>query len=194
MVTSMAVKTATGEPLYPITVDAFERMIAAGVFGDDDVRVELLDGVLVEMPEEQPPHALLIARMAEWLIRNLPSDDLLVRVGAPMIYRPLSVPCPDFTVVDRAAATWTQHPADAHLVVEVSDATRSKDRGRKSRIYAREGIREYWIVDVEHRCVEVRSQPAGEQFDHIRIVRPPDPVQCGTVALPPLDLDALFAA
>ncbi len=52
------------------------------------------------------------------------------------------------------------HPTNALLVVEVSESSLKFDQTRKARIYARAGIPEYWIVNLQDRCVEVRRDPA----------------------------------
>ena len=45
------------------------------------------------------------------------------------------------------------------LVIEVSDTTYPKDRGPKLRLYARAGIRDYWIINLLQNRVEVCRQP-----------------------------------
>jgi Uma2 family endonuclease len=49
------------------------------------------------------------------------------------------------------------------LVIEVAESSLIKDR-RKSTIYARAGVPEYWLVDVESQRVEVRTQPEGGAY------------------------------
>lgn len=51
------------------------------------------------------------------------------------------------------------HPRTAVLVIEVADSTIAKDRTYKTRIYAHAGIREYWIVNLAERCLEVYRDP-----------------------------------
>lgn len=38
-------------------------------------------------------------------------------------------------------------------MIEVANTSLRKDRDQKGAIYARHGIREYWIVDVNGRCI-----------------------------------------
>ncbi len=47
------------------------------------------------------------------------------------------------------------------LIVEVSDTTLGRDRGRKKRLYARAGIPIYWIVNLIDTVVEVYTNPNG---------------------------------
>ena len=46
-------------------------------------------------------------------------------------------------------------------MIEVSDSTIARDRGTKCRSYARAGVQNYWIVDVEARAVEVYTDPGS---------------------------------
>jgi len=55
-------------------------------------------------------------------------------------------------------------PADILLVVEVSDSTYRFDSTEKLRAYARNGIREYWIINLQDSCVEVYRCPQGERY------------------------------
>jgi Uma2 family endonuclease len=49
------------------------------------------------------------------------------------------------------------HPA---LVVEIAQSALRIARGRKAAAYARGGIDEYWILNLEDRVLEVRRAPA----------------------------------
>jgi Uma2 family endonuclease len=48
------------------------------------------------------------------------------------------------------------------LLVEIADTSYAKDSGPKMRPYATFQIPVYWIVDLNRRVVEVRSQPFGK--------------------------------
>jgi Uma2 family endonuclease len=52
-----------------------------------------------------------------------------------------------------------RHPSEAILVVEVAGESLRRDRRVKAAVYARAGIPEYWIVNLEARDVEVLSDP-----------------------------------
>jgi Uma2 family endonuclease len=49
------------------------------------------------------------------------------------------------------------HPnaADVLLLIEVSDSTLSFDQSTKLSLYARYGVSEYWVVDVEGKRIVV---------------------------------------
>lgn len=60
------------------------------------------------------------------------------------------------------------------LVVEVlSHSTANRDRGYKKDVYARCGVREYWIVNPTDRSVEVYLSKEGDlAFDHVYALYP----------------------
>ncbi len=54
-------------------------------------------------------------------------------------------------------------------MVEVSDTTLRLDRGRKQAAYARSGVREYWIINLLHRQVEVYRDPSGSRYRSVTV-------------------------
>jgi len=131
-------------------------MADAGIFGDDE-HVELLDGVLVEMSPQGPPHAGTIGDLAERLRRVYPQ--CCVREQCPLVAGQYSLPEPDLALVPGSARTYvTRHPnaSEALLVVEIASSSRPRDR-RKSTIYARAGAPVYWLIDLTTRKLEVRA-------------------------------------
>jgi Uma2 family endonuclease len=184
--------TLGGMALHPLSVDDYHRMIEAGVLTEDD-RVELLDGVIVDMSPEGPDHSAVIARLNRFLVRGIDDPALLVRCQHPITLVPQSEPEPDLAVVDEAASTRSSHPAFAHLVVEVANKSLRVDRSRKARIYAAAGIPEYWIVDLRHPGVHVHLEPRDGAYRTLHTVEPPDPLRSASVELPELSLVDLFA-
>lgn len=180
------------EPLHPLSVDDYHRMIEAGILGEDD-RVELLEGVLVEVSPEGPAHATVIARLARHLFVALAErPDLMVRVGNPLTLRPRSEPEPDLAVVDEADSTFTAHPSRAHLLVEVSSSSRPIDRGRKLAIYARARIPEDWIVDLVESVIEVQRDPTGDLYADIERYPAGATVAPAALDVPPIDVGVLL--
>ena len=57
--------------------------------------------------------------------------------------------------------------ADILLLIEVADSSLTVDRTSKFSLYAESGVREYWIVNLIDRCVEVYrdSQQDGTYSD-----------------------------
>ncbi|HMS83221.1 MAG TPA: Uma2 family endonuclease [Nitrospira sp.] len=136
----------------------FDRMAEVGIFGPDD-HVQLIEGDIVTMTPQNSPHASAIGK-TQRVLERLFGTSVWVRVQMPLVVDPDSEPEPDLAVVPGAPEDYRDaHPSSALLVIEVSDTTLSLDRHRKRAIYARAGIREYWIVNLADRCVEVYRDP-----------------------------------
>ena len=148
------------ERILPLRRAQYDQMVEAGIF--DDQRVELLRGVLVEMTRQGVDHADCVAVLTELLFRALPTA-VQVRCQLPFAAGEYSEPQPDLAVYPRSPRTGS-HPDNALVVIEVSDSSLRKDRGLKSEIYAEAGVPEYWIVDLVHGTVEVRSAPSDGHY------------------------------
>ncbi|OGI47632.1 MAG: hypothetical protein A2151_01735 [Candidatus Muproteobacteria bacterium RBG_16_65_34] len=148
----------------------YERMIAAGVF-HPQARLELIDGDIVHMTPQGSLHATAV-RLAEDALRAVFSAGFDVRVQMPLALDDSSEPEPDIAVVTGAPRDFRDaHPAGAALVVEVSDTTLAFDCAQKKRVYAGSGIREYWIVNLIDRQLEVYRDPRGNDYTTKTILR-----------------------
>ena len=131
----------------------------AGLFANE--RVELLDGTIVTMAPQSPPHAGTVVRLHRALIRAI-DKAADVRMQPPIVLDDWSEPEPDVIVCRLDPYDYTrEHPRPDQilLVAEVAVSSLAYDRGRKAQAYARAGILEYWIVDVDGRRIEVLRYP-----------------------------------
>ena len=81
-----------------------------------------------------------------------------------------SEPQPDLTVhnVPYTALKFRHlFPEETRLIVEISYSTRTYDLERKAPLYARAGIGEYWVVDVQGRQVIVHRDPQGGNYSSV---------------------------
>ena len=138
----------------------YDRMAQAGLFGPDE-RVELLEGEIITVTPQQSPHSACIG-LIDGALRQVFGPSYWIRIQLPLIVDPDSEPEPDLAVVPGSPRDYVHdHPRTAVLVVEVADSTIAKDRTYKTRIYARAGIRDYWIVNLAERCLEVYRDPVA---------------------------------
>jgi Uma2 family endonuclease len=49
-------------------------------------------------------------------------------------------------------------------VIEVADTSLRNDLGRKRKVYAQEGVPEYWVIDVRDRVIYQMADPKGTGF------------------------------
>jgi Uma2 family endonuclease len=148
---------------HRISVEHFYRMADAGLF-DADERMELVDGEIIDVPPMGSRHATVVQQLTRLLGATLPME-VIVRPQLPLRLGEYSEPLPDIAVArPRSDHYGTSHPtaADVLLLVEVSDSTLRYDREVKSALYARHGVPELWIVDVQARkLLSYRSPVEG---------------------------------
>lgn len=172
---------------YRFTVEDFERMGRAGVF-DESARIELLDGQIVEMTPIGPPHAGTVKALLR-LLAKLVGDRAILSVQDPAVLGDFSEPQPDVMLLRPSKDSYREaHPeaADVLLLIEVADTSVRLDRAVKTPIYARAGIQEYWIVDLQGRAVEVYRDPTGDAY---RLVEEHRDGPVSPAALPGIELD-----
>ncbi len=150
---------------HPISAEEYLRMGEAGVFAPE-ARLELIEGEIIEMAPIGSPHAGCVARLTELFVQRL-SGRAIVWTQNPLIVSDRSVPQPDLALLrPRADYYSASHPrvSDVFLVVEVADTTLRFDLGTKVPLYARCGIGEVWVVDVNERVVHVFREPAANGY------------------------------
>lgn len=159
------------------TVDEYTRMVEAGILTKDD-RVELLDGEIVQMPPSGREHSASIAVLTRLFVSGL-GPRAVVWPQLPVELPPRSMPEPDVALLrPRSYRSAYPTPGDVLLVVEVAETSLARDRKVKLPLYARAGIPEVWIVDVEGEEVEVYSSPrpdgyaSVERFGRARFLSP----------------------
>ncbi|MEJ0064300.1 MAG: Uma2 family endonuclease [Caulobacteraceae bacterium] len=156
------------------TVDEVLAIQRAGLF-DDDERFELIEGELILMQSKLNRHELYKNRLARAFYRLLP-DDVEAWVEPTLYLRPHNAPDPDIMVFPRGRSIEELKPEEVHLVVEVADTTLRTDLGVKAALYARFGVREYWVIDVEARRLVVHRRPAGEGWGEVRQIAAGEPI------------------
>src|SRR6202012_3452160 len=125
-----------------------------------------------------PPLALAIDALTELLVMAVAAR-ASVRVQNPIVLDDESEPQPDFAVVRRPWHGYPeQHPPpeDVLLLIEVSDSSLDTDKGAKLELYARAGIREFWIVDLTTDSVIVHRKPSGGKYDLVTRVESSGPL------------------
>ncbi len=145
-------------PVRPITVEQYEYLVEVGFFGD--ARVEMLDGFVVNKMVHGTLSCKIISILSRLFSRAL-TDAVAVRPQMPIKLQ-RSEPEPDLALVVGPEEKYDHGPPvpqDVLLVVEVADSSLSKDSGTKLRTYARNAIREYWIVNCVDRQVEIYTEP-----------------------------------
>ena len=138
----------------------YHHAAECGIFRPDE-RLELIKGeVYSKVSPQGHPHFSSIIKAQKALDRAF-GVGFVVQAQGPMVSGTDSELEPDVSVVPGEIDDYADHPriSDSVLVVEVSDSTLRFDRGKKAALYAEAGVKEYWIVNVRNRCLEVYRDP-----------------------------------
>jgi Uma2 family endonuclease len=149
----------------PITVAEFLRMGEVGILNRDD-RVELIEGELVAMAPIGTDHAGTVIALFDALAAAT-RGRALVSPQNPVQLNDRSLPQPDYAVlVPRPDHYRTAHPRphEVLLLIEVADSSLDYDRNVKRALYARDGITEFWLVNLVKREVEVCRSPRSDGY------------------------------
>ena len=146
-------------PVHRLSVEQYMRLGETGMF-DQGPRVELIDGVIVEMSPIGPPHFRAVGWLNKHLVPQLDPSHMLMPQCTLVMPGQGSAPEPDIAVLVEAEVGGRE-PTPL-LVIEVSDSSLRYDRITKGRLYARRGVADYWIVNVKDAAIEVLRQPDGE--------------------------------
>jgi len=124
-------------------------------------RYELFEGELVMVPSPSFKHQLILGNLVDLLRKFVSENDL-----GMVLFAPLDVILSDDTVLQPDMLFIGKEQADIiaeegirgapDLVIEIlSEATAKRDRTYKRALYARHGVKEYWLVDPATKTVEV---------------------------------------
>lgn len=135
---------------------------------DDGRRYEIINGELFVTPSPSYDHQAVVLRLAMQLDAYLRRH----RVGYASIapgdveFGPLTLVQPDVFVLPpvdgRRPTSWREAGRPLLAVEVISPTSAAADRVRKRALYQRQGVPEYWIVDLDARVIE-RWRPADER-------------------------------
>jgi Uma2 family endonuclease len=153
----------TNLAIYKWNLEEYHKLIESGLLNDK--LVELLEGEIICMSPEEVPHAAAIDSLADYLREKL-QGKAGIKEAHPITLGD-SEPEPDIAVVRLPKTIYEEHhpySEDIYWVIEVADRTLAKDLEDKARIYARQGIPEYWVLDVKKKQLWVLRQPVGDRY------------------------------
>jgi Uma2 family endonuclease len=192
----MAVMSASLE--YPrkhlISADEYLRMGEIRVFAPD-ARLELVEGELIEMAPIHPPHAGCVNTLIKLFAPRV-GEKALISVQNTLVASTRSVPEPDFVLLEPRADNYRDsHPSavDVLLAIEVSDTTLAFDLRVKVPLYARCGIPETWIVDVNERVIHVFRDAGASGYATRLTVAAGQAVACAALPAVVIQAEELFS-
>lgn len=149
----------------------------AGIF-PPDARLELIDGEIIEMSPPGNRHTACVNRLTKRFVTAL-ADRVLVSVQNAVLISNWSIPQPDIILAKpRADDYFSQRLSaeDTLLVVEISDSSIAYDRKIKIPLFAKAGISEVWIEDLQKNRLRVYRDPTGGTYATNLVLSPADSV------------------
>jgi len=156
---------------HKFSVQDLILMEQAGVFSQDS-RIELLEGEIIDMSPILPSHAICVNNLTRLFIQNT-NEEFIVSIQNPLHVSDFTMLEPDLVIAHSSEKLLKNElikPTDTELVIEVSDTTYQKDKIRKLNLYAEAGVKEYWIVNLQEKQIEVHKKPQKKQYTSIRLV------------------------
>ncbi len=151
-----------------LSLDEFHSMGAAGILKEDD-RVELIEGEMIEMAPIGTRHLAKVNRLSR-MLSLAAGKEAIVSTQNPIALPPQNEPQPDIALLKARADDYEVSlptAADVLLVIEVADTTLAYDRDVKIPIYARHGIPEVWLFDVQGGSLYVHLDAAPDGYRRI---------------------------
>jgi Uma2 family endonuclease len=155
------------------TCAEFHRLGDMGAF--EGKRAMLINGVILEEGPMNPPHAITL-ELVEEAIRSAFGVGWRFRSQLPLVLGQYLDTEPDFAVIAGAPRGSSGHPTTADLVIEVADSSLDFDVNDKRLLYAKAGIREYWVVDVNGQRLRVYRDPRVGDYTVQQTFGPADAV------------------
>jgi Uma2 family endonuclease len=177
--------------LAKLRVADFLLLAEAGAFSDY-ARTELIEGEIWAVNAVHRRHARVHAQLTAEI------GAALKIAGSPLTFYTApstelsddSLPEPDIAIGEPSDAKIFPGPA-MRVAIEISDSTLDLDLGRKARLYARYGVPEYWVVDVEARAIYQMWVPDGEAYEQRRDVAFGETLTAATISGLMIDTDSL---
>ena len=154
------------------TADEIWRMQDLGII-DDAEGFELIEGDIVMMQSKNAPHERIKLALNRALAKTLP-DTLQLGVETSLVLAERSIVEPDLSVFPMMDSTSARGP-DVLLAIEVATTTLRKDLKLKAAVYARYGVREYWVIGTKKLTTTVHKSPVDGVWGSIEVL-PPDAV------------------
>ncbi len=165
-----------------INVKEYHLMGKVGILKEKGI--ELIEGEIIKMSPTGSKHASCVNRLTNLLTKtrlvNQLEEKVIISVQNPIALGEFSEPEPDLALLKYKADFYADtHPTpqDVLLLIEVADSTLETDRKIKAPLYAKAGIPEYWIVNLEEKQLEVFHSPKAGAYQQKNIFSLKDQAQ-----------------
>lgn len=160
-------KNETAFVPHQFTAEQYMGMVELGVIQPSD-RVELINGVILEMSPAGSCHNQFLGQMNRLLAPLL--DRMEVWIQGTMSLGERDIVDPDIMLLPRRPGGYKHRLPEANdvlLLVEASDTSLRWDERVKLPLYAKAGISEYWIADLDRELITVYRKPRVDKYDSV---------------------------
>lgn len=162
---SAVTRAAEGLDRRLFTVDEILRMQEVGIISEDE-NFELVEGEIVPMQAKNHFHELVKSTLNLKLARALP-DHLWLGIESSIYLSERTFLEPDLSIYPRGMRLESVKGPDVILAIEVAVTTLAYDRGLKAQLYAKYGVQELWVIDVEAKRTFVHKQPVDGKWQSL---------------------------
>jgi len=170
-----------------LTVEEYQKMAEVGILREQGI--ELINGEIVEMSPVGSKHLACVNKLNA-ILSALIGSKAIVSVQNPIIAGDNSAPEPDISILKYRKDFYSSevpHAEDVLLVIEVADTSAEYDRTVKLPIYAKSGIPEYWLIDLEKNEIEAYWEPSGSFYKFRELLHAGDVLKAREV---PVEIEA----
>lgn len=175
---------------HPVTYEAY-----AGL-PDDGMRYEVLEGALEAMSPSPTANHQSVSMDLALRLQRCKSDYLILAAPLDVILSRTNVLQPDLILIHRSRTdivTRRGVEGAPDLVVEIlSPRSRARDKVRKMKIYAKHGVPEYWVVDIDARTLERHVLTETGAYELTELFESGDTVSSEKLSCASFALDELF--
>ena len=151
---------------YKWSIEEWHELVESGFL--EGKPVEFLEGEIITVSPEGVEHSYSNQLIADFL-RELLKGKAYIRDSHP-ITLDNSEPEPDIAIVKLPSTIYLKHhpyPQDIYWLIEISNRTLKTDLNQKRITYARNGIPEYWVIDLVNKKLIVHTQVQNNNYTQV---------------------------
>ena len=148
---------------YKWSIEEWHELVNSGLL--EGKPVELLEGEIIKMSPEGIEHSYTNRSVVKYLRQLLVHRAEIIQ--AQPITLDNSEPEPDITIARLPETIYRDHhpyPQDIYWLIEISNRTLIKDLSQKIITYARNGIPEYWVIDLVNKKLIAHTQIQNDNY------------------------------
>ena len=155
---------------YKWSIAEWHELVDSGLLAEKSV--EFLEGEIVEVSPEGVEHRYTNSSIVKYL-REIFHNIADIQESHPVTLDN-SEPEPDIAIVRLPETIYRNHhpyPQDIYWLVEISKRPLNTDLNKKKLIYARNGIPEYWVIDLINKKLIVHTQIQDNDYAQVNEYR-----------------------